>query len=494
MKNKFLYKTFLAVSVAIFLLSGCKTKGTEEKKNISEKPNIIYILADDAGYGDIGALGQEKIETPNIDRLISEGMLFTEHYSGSTVCAPSRSALLTGQHTGHTAVRGNLELQPEGQYPLPNDRKSIAQVLKDAGYKTGAFGKWGLGFIGTTGDPVNQGFDEFYGYNCQRMAHRYYPNHIWHNDKKVILEGNGWENTEVYAQDLIQEKTLDFIDKNQEDPFFLFVPAVLPHAELIVPEDSLFNKYLGEFPDKPFVNKRKGSDYGSENFEIILYTSQEYPLTTYAAMMSRLDVYVGQIMDKVEELGLAENTIIMFSSDNGPHQEGGNDPDFFNSNNGFRGYKRDLYDGGIHVPFAVSWPGVVKEGSRTDHISAFWDVLPTFCDIVDSDIPENTDGISFLPTLLGNPGEQKEHDYLYWEFHERGGRQAIRMGKWKAVRYNVFKGNRPIELYDLSVDPREQNNLAGDHPEIIKKVKEIFEKARTESDIFKFQAKTVAGD
>lgn len=331
--------------------------------------------------------------------------------------------------------------------------------MKDAGYTTGAFGKWGLGFVGTTGDPNNQGFDEFYAYNCRQMAHRYYPTHLWHNDEKVVLEGNDGTNKEVYAQSLIQDKTLDFIEDNQSNPFFLYVPVILPHAELVVPDDSLFQKYKGKFPEEPFVSKNEGADYGDDNCNESFYASQEYPKATYAAMMARLDLYVGQIMDKVEDIGIADNTIIMFTSDNGTHQEGGNDPDFFDSNGSFRGYKRDLYEGGIRAPFIVSWPGVVEERTRSDHVSAFWDIMPTFCDIIGVDVPENTDGISFLPTMLGNDEAQQKHDYLYWEFHEKGGRQAVRMGPWKAVKYNVFKGNKPIELYDLRIDIGEENDV-----------------------------------
>jgi len=495
--KKFLFKTILGNLGISILLSGCmhdaEEKYAEKGRDIPEKPNIIYILADDAGYGDLSALGQTKFETPNIDKLMSQGMLFTDHYSGGTVCAPSRSTLLTGQHTGHTAIRGNKEIQPEGQHPLPNDRKSIAQIMKDAGYTTGAFGKWGLGFIGTTGDPNNQGFDEFYGYNCQRLAHRYYPTHLWHNDEKVVLEGNDWTNKEVYAQDLIQEKTLEFIEDNQSNPFFVFVPALIPHAELIVPDDSLFQKYLGQFPEEPFVNNNQGADYGEDNFDELYYASQEHPKATYAAMMARLDLYVGQIMDKLEDLGIADNTIIMFTSDNGAHQEGGNDPDFFESNGPFRGYKRDLYEGGIRVPFIVSWPEVVEERTRTDHVSAFWDIMPTFCDIIGAAVPENTDGISFLPTMLGNNEAQQKHDYLYWEFHEKGGRQAVRMGPWKAVKYNVFKGNKPIKLYDLRIDIAEENDVADQYPELFEKARQIFDEVRTESEIFSFQAKTIEG-
>ena len=479
----------LAIS-AMIAVTGCKSPDT--KTNIPEKPNIIYILADDLGWGDISYLGQEKFETPNIDQLIEQGLFFTNHYSGSTVCAPSRSSLLTGQHTGNTPVRGNKEYQPEGQEPLPAGTLTFAHILRDAGYTTGAYGKWGLGFVGTTGDPNKQGFDEFFGYNCQRYAHRYYPTHIWHNENKVILEGNDWTNQEVYAQDVIQDEALRFIERNKDNPFFLFVPSLIPHAELIVPDDSIFQYYKGKFPEVPFVNPRKGADYGPD-LDVILYASQEYPRATFAAMIARLDLHVGQIVYKVKELGLEERTIIMFTSDNGTHREGGADPEFFNSRGGFRGYKRDLYEGGIRVPFVVSWPGVIEPGTKSDHISAFWDLLPTFSELAGAPVPEDIDGISFVPALLGRD-DQPEHDYLYWEFHELGGRQAVRMGKWKGVKYNVLRSDRPMELYDLELDPAETNDLANMHPEIIDRMEEILVEARTESDIFTFKSETVRGE
>ncbi len=479
----------LAIS-AMIAVTGCKAP--ETKTSIPEKPNIIYILADDLGWGDISYLGQEKFDTPHIDRLIEQGMFFTNHYSGSTVCAPSRSSLLTGQHTGNTPIRGNKEYEPEGQEPLPAGTLTFTHILQDAGYVTGAYGKWGLGFVGTSGDPNKQGFDEFFGYNCQRYAHRYYPTHIWHNEDKVILEGNDWTNKEVYAQDVIQDEALKFIEHNKDNPFFLFVPSLIPHAELIVPDDSIFQRYKGKYPETPYINTRKGADYGPD-LDVILYASQEYPRATFAAMVARLDMHVGQIVDKVKELGLEERTIIMFTSDNGTHREGGADPEFFNSRGGFRGYKRDLYEGGIRVPFIVSWPGVIEAGSTSDHISAFWDILPTFSELAGASVPEGIDGISFVPALLGS-NDQPEHEYLYWEFHELGGRQAVRMGKWKGVKYNVLRSDRPMELYDLEKDPAETSDLAEMHPEIIERMEQILVEARTESDIFTFKSETVRGE
>ena len=474
---------------ALFMSAGCDSPRNEQL--VPEKPNIIYILADDLGYGDLSFTGQQKYNTPNIDRIFEQGMFFTDHYAGSTVCAPSRSALMTGQHTGNTPIRGNIEIEPEGQHPLP-EIPTLANFLQDAGYATGAFGKWGLGFVGTTGDPNAHGFDIFYGYNCQRIAHRYYPPYIWHNDNKVYLEGNDWTNKVTYAPDVIQEKTLQFIVENKDQPFFLFVPTLIPHAELIVPEDSIWDRYKDKYPETPWVNQREGAEYGPD-LDPVLYASVEKPRATYAAMVARLDMYVGQIMQKLEKLGIADNTLIMFTSDNGPHQEGGNDPEFFDSRGGFRGYKRDLYEGGIRVPLGAYWPGVIEPGTVSNHISAFWDMLPTFSELARAEAPGNMDGISMVPTLLGKHNQQEEHEYLYWEFHERNGRQAVRKGKWKAVRYNVFQGNRPIELYDLSVDPAESNDLASQHPEIVERMAEIMAQARTESEIFSFQATTVSG-
>lgn len=488
-------KSVIFVSIgAALLLFGCSNnkKGTNSDNTENKLPNIIYILADDLGYGDISALGQEKFDTPNIDKLIADGMFFTQHYSGSTVCAPSRSALLTGQHTGNTPIRGNIEISPEGQHPMPENPNSLSNLFKNAGYVTGAFGKWGLGFIGTTGDANNQGFDEFLGYNCQRMAHRYYPPYIWHNSEKYWLEGNDWTNMKVYAQDVIQEKTLEFIDKNKDKPFFLYVPSLIPHAELVVPEDSIWDVYKDKFPETPYVSKRKGADYGPD-LDPILYKSVEKPRATHASMIARLDMHVGQIVAKINELGLEKNTLIIFTTDNGPHQEGGADPDFFNSNGGFRGYKRDLYEGGVRVPMVAKWDGVIKPGTTSNHISAFWDMLPTFCDLAGIESPAGIDGISLAPTLTGN-GLQKEHEYLYWEFHERGGRQAVRMGNWKGVKYNVFSGKSKVELYDLSVDPSESNNIADENPDVVTKIEELMKSARTHSDIFTFQSVTVKGD
>ncbi len=485
MKNSlYLFAVLLALAI-----SGCKSKSGSliDKKTT---PNIIYILADDLGYGDLACYGQKKFATPHLDQLASEGIRFTRHYSGCTVCAPSRSVLLTGLHTGHTPIRGNQEVQPEGQEALPASAVTLAELLKEAGYLTGAFGKWGLGYPGSEGDPVNQGFDHFFGYNCQRYAHRYYPEYLWENTEKFYLEGNDWTSTKTYAPDLIQQRTIDFIREHRDTSFFAYVPIVIPHAELIVPDDDIYQFYLGKFSETPYVG-RPGADYGPD-MKISMYCSQANPHATFAAMVHRIDQYVGEIVQVVEELGLSDNTIIIFTSDNGPHREGGADPRFFNSSGGLRGLKRDLYEGGLRVPMIVSWPGSIDKGRVSDHISAFWDVLPTLADLTGFECGES-DGISFLPELLGE--EQKEHRNLYWEFHEMGGRQAILKDEWKAIRLNVGKDpNGLLELYNLESDPFEEKNVAEAHPDLVESFARMMEEERVPSQKFNFGMKTISGE
>lgn len=452
-------------------------------------PNIIYILADDLGWGDLSCLGQEHFETPNIDALKAKGMFFTDHYSGSTVCAPSRSALMTGQHTGHTFVRGNKEVMPEGQHPIPDEVVLLPEMLKEAGYVSGAFGKWGLGYPGSEGDPMKQGFDVFYGYNCQRLGHHYYPYHLWDNDKKVVLDGNAGTAKGQYGPALIHEKTLQFIEDHKDGPFFAYVASIIPHAELAAPE-AYMKKFSGKFKEpKPF----QGLDEGPE-LRQGRYQSQAQPRAAFAAMITLLDDQVGEIVALTEKLGIADNTLIIFTSDNGAHQEGGADPQFFDSNGPYRGHKRDLFDGGVHVPMMAYWPGTVAAGSESDHLSAFWDMVPTFNELAGVPVPENTDGISMVSTLLGR-GEQPEHKYLYWEFHERGGRIAVRMGKWKGVRYDVLKDpNAPMKLFNLDVDPGEQTNVAAEHPEVVEQIMGFMKKARTDSEIFTFGQSQFKGE
>lgn len=447
-------------------------------------PNIVFILADDLGYGDIGINGQKLIRTPNIDQLANGGMVFKQFYAGATVCAPSRSALLTGLHTGHTYIRGNVGVSPEGQQPIPDSIITFTEILKQAGYRTGAFGKWGLGPVGSSGDPNKHGFDIFYGYNCQSLAHRYYPTHLWSNQQEITLKGNaGFLQQKQYAPDLIQQQAIDFISADDgSKPFFLFLPYTLPHAELAVPDDSIFQYYKGRFKETPY----KGDDYGAGALSDG-YTSQQYPHATFAAMVSRLDAYVGQVVAKLKEKGLEKNTLIIFTSDNGPHIEGGADPVFFNSGGGFRGTKRDLTEGGTHIPFIASWNGVIKAGATTQHVGAFWDLFSTFADLANVKSVQPTDGISFLATLTAKHPQQN-HDYLYWEFHEQGGKQAVRRGNWKAIRLQVDSlPAGPIELYDLSKDPGEKNNLAFRYPGKAKELKLLMDKAHAPSALFPFK-------
>lgn len=470
----------LCLCVACNNANTAAVKTESKQADLADRPNIIYILADDLGYGDLSCYGQKKFNTPNIDRLAQSGMRFTQHYSGSTVCAPSRSALMTGMHTGHTFIRGNKEVQPEGQHPIPDDTFILPEMLKQKGYTTGAFGKWGLGYPGSEGDPMNQGFDRFFGYNCQRLGHHYYPYHLWDNRDSVSLSANSGQQKGTYAPTLIHKKTLDFIEANKATPFFLYVASIIPHAELVAP-DHVMEKHRGKYlPELEY----KGTDQGP-NYRLGPYESQKESHAAFVAMIEILDQQVGEIMDKVEALGIADNTIIIFTSDNGPHTEGGADPQYFDSNGPLKGTKRDLYEGGIRVPMIAKWPAKIKANSTSDHISAFWDIFPTLAEITDTQKPAQLDGISFLPTLTGTT--QPTHDYLYWEFHEKGGRQAIRKGDWKAVKYNVLKQpDLPMELYDLTKDIGEADNVATKHPEVVQEIQTLFDQVRIHSDIFTF--------
>ncbi len=440
-----------------------------------EKPNVIYILADDLGYGDLSCYGQEKFSTPHIDRLASQGKKFTNHYSGSTVSAPSRSSLMTGLHTGHTPIRGN------GNIALPDQSLTVAEVFKKAGYTTGMFGKWGLGEVNTSGEPNKQGFDDYYGYLNQSRAHRYYIDYLIDNGKKDYLPGNDLKKLTTYAADVIHDKALRFIDNNASKPFFLYCPYLIPHAELIVPKDSIFEKFEGRFlPEKTY----KGSDYIGAGTNIGGYISQNQCHAVFAAMVYRLDKYVGEIVKKVNDLGLSENTLIIFTSDNGPHNAGGGHPSYFNGSGGLRGIKRDLYEGGIRVPFIASWPGTITQGTRTNHVSSFWDFLPTCAELVNEEIPETLDGISYLPELIGQ-GAQEKPDFLYWEFFEKNGRRAVRKGKWKAVQYKMK--NNPytdVKLFDLEKDPKEETNIASNKPDTVRLLHNLMEMSHVRSKDF----------
>ncbi|NDW12662.1 arylsulfatase [Bacteroides sp. 214] len=453
----------------------------QPKATWETSPNVIFILADDLGIGDISPYGQELIKTPNIQRMADEGMRFTQGYSGTSVSAPSRASLMTGQHTGHTYIRGNMRMDPEGQVAMPAGTFTVAQLFHEAGYATGGFGKWGLGYPGSESDPMKVGFDEFLGYNCQTLAHDYYPTHLWDGTTRVEFPENSNGNEVTYAADLIHERALQFIRNNADKPFFAYLPYTLPHAELVLPKDSVYQYYCNVIPaedDKSWAEEnpnRRGA-----------YGATERPLAAFASMVTRLDSYVGDIMDLLAQLGIDKNTIVIFTSDNGPHREGGANPDYFKSYGDFRGVKRDLYEGGIRMPMIIRCPNHIEAGTTNDHIMAFWDMMPTFADLIDCKEPIQTDGISFLPTLLGKKG-QKEHDYLYWEFHEKGGKQAVRYQNWKAVKLNVGIPDQTIfELYNLSDDIHEDHNVANQHPEIVKKIEDMMKNTRTESELFNF--------
>jgi arylsulfatase A-like enzyme len=417
------------------------------------KPNIIFILADDLGYGDLGCYGQQKIQTPHIDRLASQGMRFTQHYAGSTVCAPSRCCLLTGKHTGHATIRGNpkycigWDKNTQGDPPLADDDITWAQLARQAGYATACFGKWGLGRKGTPGDVNTAGFDEHFGFVDHKEAHKHYPNHLWENGKRVPLKDQS------YDHDLYLDRTLNWITKHHQEPLMLFFSDTLPHAGMQVPD-------LGIYKNKPWPKEEK----------------------TFAAMVSRLDTAVGRIREKLEELKITNNTLIIVAGDNGPHNEQ-HHSDFFKGNGNLRGYKRDLYEGGIRVPMIAHWPNHIAPNSISTHPCAFWDFLPTFAELMQCPVPKGIDGISIVPTLSGNP--QSEHPYLYWEFLEDEGTQAIRMGNWKAIRRHVDTINTPnIELYNLDADQSETHNIAHKHPDVIEQMTRIFQQAHKPSSQF----------
>ncbi len=461
------------VGIAGLILPG-RVSGSAGSAAAGGKPNIVFILADDLGYAGVGCYGQKNIRTPNIDRLAAEGMKFTQHYSGNPVCAPSRCTLMTGLHTGHSQIRDNKQVGGDegwqlgstigGQWPLEEGTVTVAKILKDAGYATGAFGKWGLGRVGTSGEPGKQGFDCFYGYICQRQAHTYYPNHLWSDDKTEWIEANKDGKEAVYSHDLIAEEALKFIRANKDKPFFCYVPFTIPHVALQVPEDSLA-EYKGKWPDPPYDGKNG-------------YVPHENPRACYAGMVTRMDKDVGRIMSLLKELALDKDTLVIFSSDNGPTYAGGTDAGFFESAGALRGLKGSVYEGGIRVPFIARWPGRIKPGSETGHVCAFWDFLPTACEIIGVEPPSGIDGISYLPTLLGNKQKQKAHDHLYWEL---GGRQGIRMGDWKVVR---TRPRAKVELYNLAEDIGEQNDVGKKNPEILAKMTEMLTTARTESEVF----------
>lgn len=448
-------------------------------------PNIVYIMADDLGYAELGCYGQQKIKTPNIDLLADQGMRFTQHYTSAPVCAPARCCLMTGKHGGHALVRNNFEQRHPpgypfddtfgGQYPLPTGTVTIATLLKQAGYATGAFGKWGLGGVGTTGDPLKQGFDRFFGFNCQRHAHNLYPRYLVDNDKQRWLEGNTRGLTgKQFGPKVIADELLKFIRQNKDRPFFVYYPTVLPHLALQVPDEALA-QYKDQWPETRYAGKS--------------YLPNPTPRATYAAMISFMDKQVGRVMALLKQLDLDKNTIVFFTSDNGTtYLKGQVDYEFFRSVGPLRGLKGSVYEGGIREPLVVRWPEHIRPQTVANLISAHYDAMATLAELAGVTPPNDTDGISYLPTLLGEEDRQKKHDYLFWDFAGYGGQLAVRMGRWKGVKRNVAKNpDAPLELYDLQTDIGETNSVAQQHPEVAAKINEIMIDARTRPSVARFR-------
>ena len=424
-----------------------ETGGAAKKR----PPNIVFILADDLGYGDLGCYGQEIIQTPCIDKLAAEGMRFTQCYAGSTVCAPSRSVLMTGLHTGHTTVRGNSAAvggpRSQGRVPLNAEDITVGEVLKKAGYTTGIVGKWGLGEPGTPGIPNQQGFDFWFGYLNQRRAHSYYTDYLWRNTEKVVLKGNQGGKRTQYSHDLMTEEALAFVRRSKGKPFFLYFTTTIPHAKFEVPS-------LEPYADKPWPKAAKA----------------------YAAMVTRMDRDIGRLMALLKELGLDDNTIVFFTSDNGGYPDG-SARQMFKPQGPLRGNKGNLYEGCLRVPMIVRWPGMVMPGTPSDQVWAFWDFLPTAAELAGAEPPANTDGISMRPAILGRE-QKRQHEFLYWEFRTRGFSQAVRMGDWKGIRTGT---QEPLALYNLKTDVGEKSNVAGKHPDVVAKMEAFLATARTKS-------------
>jgi arylsulfatase A len=460
------------VSAVVFL-----APASAQRTAAARSPNVLLIQADDLGYGDLSVYGQTRFQTPSLDRLAREGIRFTQYYSGSTVCAPSRAALMTGLHTGHAWIRGN------GEIPLRDEDVTLAEVLRERGYRTGVIGKWGLGVADTPGQPDRQGFEYSFGFLDHRHAHRQFTDHLYRNVARVET------NLETdYAGDLFTKDASDFIQREDRRPFFLYLNYTVPHAELRPPADALA-PFKGKFPEKPFQNPRaderpKGATLDGASLG---YRSQPEPFAAFAAMITRMDRDIGRLMEVLRARGIDRDTLVMFVSDNGPHQEGGANPAFFRSSGGLRGIKRDLYEGGIRVPMIARWPGTIPAGRVSDHVWAHWDMLPTVADIAGAPIPAALDGIPMTRALRGEP--QSTHQFFYWEFHERGFQQAVRMGNWKAVR---LKPGAPLEIYDLAADPHEERNVAAAQPEIVAKIEAYLKTARTESE--RWPAKSQSND
>jgi arylsulfatase A len=454
----------LAIAAVMTLAEGAFSSRFQQS---STPPNIVLIQADDLGYGDLSAYGQARFATPALDRLAREGIRFTQYYAGSTVCAPSRAALMTGVHTGHAWIRGN------GDIPLRPDDMTIAEMLRAAGYRTAVIGKWGLGPPGTTGQPDRKGFEYAFGFLDHRHAHRQFTDHLYRNGERVPT------NLETdYVNDLFTKEAASFIERDGKRPFFIYLDYTVPHAELRAPDDSVA-PFREKFPEKPFANPKADARAAGARPDApsLGYRSQPTPHAAFAAMITRMDRDIGRLADLLHSRGIDRNTLMMFTSDNGPHQEGGGDPVFFKSSGGLRGIKRDLYEGGIRVPMIARWPQHIPGGRVSDHAWAHWDVLPTLADVAGARAPSGLDGMSMARALRGE--NQPTHEFFYWEFHERGFQQAVRMGSWKAVR---LEKDAPLELYDLATDPAEERNVASDHPRVVTEIETYLKTARTESE------------
>jgi arylsulfatase A-like enzyme len=452
----------LAAAVAI----GCGWPVPPDRPGAQSRPNIVLIQADDLGYGDLSAYGQARFATPGLDRLAREGIRFTTYYAGSTVCAPSRAALMTGLHTGHVWIRGN------GEIPLRAEDVTVAMLLRDAGYRTAVIGKWGLGTPGSSGEPDKKGFDYAFGFLDHRHAHRQFTDHLYRNGERIATDL-----AHDYVNDLFTREAEAFITKADAKPFFLYLNYTVPHAELNVPDESLA-PYKGRFPETPYTNAAADARPAGATIDgaSLGYRSQATPRAAFVAMITRMDRDIAHLTEVLADRQLTDRTLVLFVSDNGPHQEGGGDPAFFKSSGGLRGIKRDLYEGGVRVPMIARWPGTIPAGRVSDHVWAHWDMLPTLTELAGARTPAGLDGLSMARALRGQP--QPTHEYLYWEFHERGFQQAVRAGDWKAIRLSK---NAPLELYDLAHDPGEQHDVAAAHRDVVARIETYLKTARTES-------------